>query len=145
MYMAGLIEDDVDVDLVAAFCPPVVGIASSTSGYSVFEANVELLEVKLHDGLSEEAALTRIEALQNITTHGPLYVHSSVRDHQRRPQSGYGRAPSEAGKSGSSAGLLGASCVVIDPPLLPLHALGPNQNFCVGGGHVVGPRGWPRG
>ena len=67
------------------------------------------MEVKLHDGLSEEAALTRIEALQNAAARGPLYVHSSVRDRQRRPQSGYGRAPSEAAQPGSSAGLLGAS------------------------------------
>ena len=81
----------------------------ATSGYSVFEANVELLEVKLHDGLSEEAALTRIEALQNAASRGPLYVHCSVRDRQRRPQSGYGRFSSSTSSSSSSSATAAAA------------------------------------
>ena len=55
VYMAGLLDEDVDADLVTAYSPPVVGIAATTAGYSVFEANVELLEVSLHENLSEEA------------------------------------------------------------------------------------------
>lgn len=81
LYACRLVEQDLDGGLQQSHEPPTIGIAASSRGFTLLEANPELREVQVHVGLSEEAASTLMAA----SRASDLYVHTSVRDLRRRP------------------------------------------------------------